>query len=217
MLINRRGLVKRSYSGTASWISRYGSVTFNQFGREFPMDGMNEAGLVVALMWLDGTVYPPADERPSFGVLEWIQYQLDNYGSVGEVLVHADEIRIRSGTPLHYLIGDATGAAATIEYLAGRLVVHSGSALPTANLTNNTYESSLAYLRSQRSMPGGSGSLERFARTAMLMQRTNMVKPQRDQAMSVLDNVAQPDWTRWSITYERHPPRGRVENAHEHQ
>ena len=107
------------------------------------MDGMNEAGLVVALMWLDGTVYPAEDARPSFSVLEWIQYQLDNYGSVSEVLAHADEVRVRGGTPLHYLVGDASGSAATIEYLAGRLVVHTGSTLPTANLTNNTYESSL--------------------------------------------------------------------------
>jgi choloylglycine hydrolase len=34
------------------WISKFGSVTFNQFGREFPYEGMNEKGLVVALMIL---------------------------------------------------------------------------------------------------------------------------------------------------------------------
>lgn len=203
VLVNRRGLLKHSYAGTASWTSRYGSVTFNQFGREFPMDGMNEAGLVVALMWLDETVYPQTDERPSFGVLEWIQYQLDNYGSVAEVLAHAEEIRIRKGgTPLHYLIGDATGAAATIEYLQGNLVVHTGSSLPTANLTNDSYERSLAYFRAQRSMPGGPGSLQRFTRAAMMMQRVSATKPLRDEAMSILDNVAQPGWTRWSVAYD---------------
>ena len=196
VLVNQRGLVKTSIARTRTWTAKYGSITFNQFGREFPMDGMNEAGLAVALMWLNETVYPPPDARPQLGVLEWIQYQLDNFGTVAEVIEHANEVRIvRGGTPLHYLIGDATGAAATIEFLDGQLVVHTGPALPTANLTNSTYESSVDYLRGRRSMPSGSGSLERFARTAMLMQRG-------EAALSILDQVAQPNWTRWSVAYD---------------
>ena len=41
---------------------KYGAIFFNQFGREFPMGGMNEAGLVVELMWLDETVFPSPDD-----------------------------------------------------------------------------------------------------------------------------------------------------------
>lgn len=115
VLVNKRGMQKVSYAGTLSWISRYGSVTFNQFGKEAPMDGMNEAGLVVALMWLDGTRYP-SDDRPPLNVLEWIQYQLDNYGTVAELLANAEKVRVRGGTPLHYLVADATGASATISF-----------------------------------------------------------------------------------------------------
>src|SRR4029078_10666679 len=58
VMTNRRGVVKHSTGGLLAWTSRYGSITFNQWGREFPMDGMNEKGLVIALMWLEGTVYP---------------------------------------------------------------------------------------------------------------------------------------------------------------
>jgi len=203
VLVNQRGLMKTSYARTKSWTSKYGSVTFNQFGREFPMDGMNEAGLAIGLMWLDGTVYPAPDDRPSFSVLEWIQYQLDNYATVAEVLEHANEVRIRrGGTPLHYLIGDSTGAAATIEFLNGELVAHTGSTLPTANLTNDSYDSSVAYLRSRKSMPGGTGSLERFARTAMLMQKVDARSTLSDSTLSILDQVAQPGATRWSVAYD---------------
>jgi len=51
IFVNKRGVAKTS-SGSespnpAKWISRYGSVTFNQYGRENPTGGMNEAGLVV--------------------------------------------------------------------------------------------------------------------------------------------------------------------------
>jgi choloylglycine hydrolase len=181
-------------------------VTFNQWGREFPMDGMNEAGLVVALMWLDETQYP-VDERPSLRELEWIQYQLDNFGSVAEVLERASDLRIR-GTPLHYLVADASGAVVTMEWLEGRLVAHLGPSLPTANLTNDSYDRSMSYLRQfsgfggNRNMPSSSSSLDRFARTAMLMRRVTDREALVDQAFDILQNVAQPNWTRWSIVYD---------------
>jgi choloylglycine hydrolase len=204
VMTNRRGVSKTSMAGTLQWKSRYGSVTFNQWGREFPMDGMNEAGLVVALMWLDETEYP-RDARPALRVLEWIQYQLDSYGSVEEMLAHAEETRIGGGTPLHYLVADASGDAATIEYLHGVLTVHRGATLPAPNLTNDSYARSLSYLQTfqgfggGRPMPAGFSSLERFARTAMLARGE---RPSVDRAFEILASVAQPGWTRWSIVYD---------------
>ena len=69
---NQRGLAKTSMKmpdgNTISWTSRYGSITFNQYGKEFPTGGMNENGLVVELMWLDATVYPGPDDRPSIAM-----------------------------------------------------------------------------------------------------------------------------------------------------
>src|SRR6185436_6195158 len=62
VVVNKRAMRKFAESG-ASWASRFGSVTFNQFGRDNPMGGMNEKGLVVELMWLNGTRYPDADAR----------------------------------------------------------------------------------------------------------------------------------------------------------
>src|SRR5215210_4777214 len=83
VLVNKRGLTKTSQrEQPASWTSRYGSVTFNQFGRDNATGGMNEKGLVVELMWLGGTEYPKADARPELGTLEWIQYQLDTAATV---------------------------------------------------------------------------------------------------------------------------------------
>jgi choloylglycine hydrolase len=187
-------------AGTLRWTSRYASVTFNQWGREFPMDGMNEAGLVVALMWLDETEYP-VDGRPSLSVLEWIQYQLDNFGTVEEVLSRIEETRIRGTTPLHYLIADATGDSATIEYLQGRLVVHRGATV----LANDSYDRSVASLRQYsgfggfRPMPQSASSLDRFARASMLMQSSTATP---DSVFAILQNVAQPNWTRWSVVYD---------------
>src|SRR5215207_8648578 len=123
---NLKGLSKISMQTengeTISWVSLYGSITFNQYGKEFPTGGMNEKGLVVELMWLDETKYPSNDERPAIGVLQWIQYQLDNCATIEEVLATDKIMRIATvgTTPLHYLVADGKGNAATIEFLQGK-------------------------------------------------------------------------------------------------
>ena len=118
---NLKGLHKTSAKvndgQTTSWTSKYGSITFNQYGKEFPTGGMNEMGLVVELMWADGTQYPKADNRASLGALQWIQYQLDNHATIDEVIESDKNIRIsQNNPPLHYLIADASGNAATCAF-----------------------------------------------------------------------------------------------------
>jgi penicillin V acylase-like amidase (Ntn superfamily) len=57
VLVNKRGTRKVSSvrSQRATWTAVHGSVTFNQFGRDNPMTGLNEKGLMVSQMWLDET------------------------------------------------------------------------------------------------------------------------------------------------------------------
>src|ERR1044072_6055046 len=65
VMVNAHNISKTSFLAgndkSISWVSVYGSITFNQFGKEFPHGGMNEKGLVVELMWLNETRYPGAD------------------------------------------------------------------------------------------------------------------------------------------------------------
>ena len=78
VITNKRDVSKvaLTWDQPAKWTSEYGSVTFNQYGREFPCGGMNEAGLVVTVLWLNETDYPRPDDRPSVSTLQWVQYQL---------------------------------------------------------------------------------------------------------------------------------------------
>src|ERR1051325_6901014 len=47
LIVNPANLEKSSVSKhPAHWTSKFGSITFNQYGREFPHGGMNQAGLV---------------------------------------------------------------------------------------------------------------------------------------------------------------------------
>lgn len=205
LMVNAAGLEKRgSLDGGPAWRARYGSVTFNQFGRGYPMGGMNEAGLVVELMWLNDAVYPGRDARTPLGVLEWIQYQLDTAGSVADVIASDARVRIQGQVPLHYLISDATGAAATIEYLEGRLVALTGDALPAAVLANETYASSLAFTEARAGQrPAGSGSHARFARVAASLPAIARAGDGAvARAFDALEDVAQGN-TRWSIVYDQ--------------
>ena len=98
IFVNKRGVAKTATIGdsdnSAKWVSKYGSVTFNQYGRENPTGGMNEMGLVVEQMWLDETEYPKADSRPTVGTQEWTQYLLDNSATTAEALKNAEGVRI---------------------------------------------------------------------------------------------------------------------------
>ena len=205
---NQRGLAKTSVKNpdgnTISWVSLYGSITFNQYGKEFPTGGMNEKGLVVELMWLDGTTYPQPDQRPSVGVLQWIQYQLDNYSTIDEVIGSDKAIRITSkGTPLHYLAADANGHAASIEFLDGKMQVHQGNDLPMPVLTNDTYTRSISSLSAGTTQ--GDNSMARFATACNMIQQykseTSGTSPV-DESFEILGKVAQGSYTKWSIVYD---------------
>ena len=207
VMVNPAGLVKKgTQSGGPKWIARHGSVTFNQFGRDNPMGGMNQAALVVELMWLDETEYPAVDARPPLGVLEWIQYQLDTAATVEEVIESQKQVRIvAGGVPLHYLVSDTTGRAAAIEFLGGKLVVHTDGKLPVSVLTNSPYRDSLGYLEERRGKaPDGPGSKERFARASLKLEALKQSGSEKpvDALFDVLASVAQ-QHTRWSIVYDQ--------------
>ncbi len=132
-MVNKRGVKKQGMPvddpvAPPVWVSRYGSITFNQYGRETPMGGMNEAGLVVHQMMLREGVFPSPDNRNPVKNLQWIQYQLDNFSRVEEVIKSNQKIRIQTDEVpgLHYLAADRTGDCASLEWINGKLIVHQG-------------------------------------------------------------------------------------------
>jgi choloylglycine hydrolase len=219
LTVNKRGVSKvatgemAAAQNTAKWVSKYGSVTFNQYGRENPTGGMNEAGLVVELMWLDETQWPKANNRPVVGTLEWIQYQLDTSATVDDVIKNSDKVRIASDVKVHYLVNDKAGNSAAIEYINGALTMHSGDKLPVPALANDTYDKSLAYSKTKSADEAKSErSLDRFTRAAKSVKEFE-AQPKTEQqaidyAFSTLADVAQKGYTQWSIVYDQQ--RGKI-------
>ena len=214
VMVNARGLQKESLKAEKDqpldWVARFGSITFNQYGRENPTGGMNEKGLVVELMWLQEARYPGEDSRPALDVLQWVQYQLDCSETVEDVIASDRLVRIASSgnAPLHYLVADAKGNAATIEFLNGKMVVHKGADLPYPVLTNTPYAEALkrtAPATQQSSQAYTDNSIGRFATACAMVTRfkdpATAVAPV-DYAFSILGEVAQGNYTKWSIVYD---------------
>jgi choloylglycine hydrolase len=215
VLVNKSGVDKVAFVNKdmpARWVSKYGSVTFNQFGREFPNGGMNEAGLVIELMWLDETKFPEPDDRLVVGgVLQWIQYQLDNSASIEDIIASDKNIRItQSSVPLHYLAADKTGKCVSVEFLDGKLVYHTGETMMVKVLTNDTYEKSVDYLKKHEGFGGNGsvkndkGSLDRFVKACSMVKSYTPAegKTAVDYGFEILKTVDQDDFTKWSIVYD---------------
>ena len=208
VLHNKAGMLKRSLALKPTdvafeWTAKHASVTFNQYGRGMPNGGMNDAGLVIEIMWLKSAGYPAPDGRPSVNELQWIQHQLDTRSSVADLLEHADELRVsRVHGRVHYLACDASGACAALEYLEGVLHVTGGDELPVSVLTNDTYADSIRHQSANPQPSKGTGSLERFVNAADgVARRGGSADPTRT-AFEVLESVRQGDYTKWQIVYE---------------
>ena len=212
--INQRNQLKTAFirqpEKPMEWISKYGSITFNQIGREFPYGGMNEAGLVIEQMWLQEAVYPEPDHRYGLSELQWIQYQLDNSATVQEVIDSDTLVRISftSVATLHFLVADKSGDVATIEFIDGKRIVHRGDNLPYPVLANCPYDRSLDYKNqkdsgSEKTFSGWTeNSSGRFLKAASMIEAYKGETPKVDYAFKILDEVSQENATQWSIVYD---------------
>lgn len=215
MIVNKRGVAKHALglrpTDTAKWISKYGSLTFNQAGRELPYGGMNEKGLMIEVLWLGWTAWPETS-APSMNEVQWIQYQLDMRASVADLVAHIDDVRILPAfAKVHFFVCDASSACAVIEGLGNKIAIHTGTSLPVTALTNDSYEASLKYASkflpsACANLPADSmSSLARFTRAACaagpVVERES---PDAEHARvdAALNSVAQGDYTKWQITYD---------------
>ncbi len=208
VMVNPRNLEKSALVDPSEkpvqWISKFGSITFNQVGRDLPYGGMNESGLVVENMTLDHTIYPSKDNRYAIGACQWIQFQLDNYSTIEEIISSDTILRISDvNSKLHFLVCDQYGHAATIEFLDGKMVCYTGKDLPIHVLANSTYEESLSCYNNHGNTQSN-GSLYNFCTAAH--QTINIDYSAQDSiidyAFYALRSVSQGLGTKWSIVYD---------------
>jgi len=208
LIVNKRGISKRAISWgvigpgdptqpTATWTSRYGSVTATVIGRAFPDGGMNEAGLIVEEMTLLDSRFPRRAGRPTISQVQWLQYLLDTKATVQEVVDDVDRFDL-TGWHWHFMVADKSGDCATIDFVEGRADITRGS-LAGCVLTNDSAQRSAEHLATlsaggaASAEPEGPSSLARYVRA---VRRLNAYEsrsaPDRIAfAFGVLSDVAQ--------------------------
>lgn len=165
VIINKRNVYKKGItwkelatdkeetSSKPEWVSKFGSVSFNTRGRDFADGGMNEKGLIIWEMSLRGTTFCQDESKPKLFMMLWMQYQLDNHESVQQVIQSASDIML-DGWAWHFFTADRDGKCASIEFLAGKLVVHTGDEMPIPVLCNTQYSQEITKLKTYEGFGG---------------------------------------------------------------
>lgn len=155
-----------------------------------PFDGMNEAGLVIAMAAVPATKVPSDPSKDTVDSLGVIRVALDTASTVrGAVAVFRSlNVDFAGQTPLHYLLADATGDAAVLEYQAGEIRVLR---------SNNSWLHATNFLLSD--VDSAAGQCERYD-TLNAGLEAAAGELDLDSALELLESVAQ-SHTQWSIAY----------------
>ena len=134
-----------------------------------------------------------------------MQYQLDTHSTVEQVIASDAQIRLVGSAVDHYLVCDRTGACASIEFLEGELVYHTGQSLPVKALTNSTYRESVSTWKDRERHPNlqDENSLWRFVVAA---ERDGAFEPSTSDAavayaFETLEAVSGEN-TVWSLVFD---------------
>jgi hypothetical protein len=149
-----------------------------------PFDGMNAEGLAIGLAAVPDAQPGTRPERPTVGSVRIIRLVLDKAATVAEAveIFEQHNIDFSGGPPLHYLIADATGASAAIEFVDGKVV-----ALPTRAAVNFTLS--------------GADEATRQGDSRYRTTTEGLTKPMDWRgAMDLLSDVQQ-GHTQWSVVY----------------
>lgn len=213
--INQRNVWKQGYSWenliemenevtpNLIWRSKFGSVTFNPFGKELIDGGMNEAGLYIWEMNFD-TQYPDDPHKPKLFQCQWMQYVLDNFESTEEVIENASQMSI-DGWGWHYFVADKSGNTAIIDFIDGKPVIYSGDSMPVPMCCNSSYPTAMKWLNQHQGFGGELPIEKRYQEIPRFIHGARLLKDYRDEdpvaySFNMLEEMSKN--VRWSVVID---------------
>lgn len=206
-----RGMQRDGGLGAASlkWTSKHGSLVASVY-EAATGDGMNERGLVVNLLYLAESEYPPLDDpRPAVAISAWGQYVLDRFATVDEAVteLRKETFRVVTTTApngakgtVHLSLSDPTGDSAILEYVQGKLVIHHSKDFQV--MTNSpVFDEQIALnkywqqIGGTTMLPGTNRAADRFVRASFYINACRQSADAREavaSVFSVMRNVSVP-------------------------
>ena len=184
-----------------TWTSEYGSVA-TSFYDAGTADGMNEAGLVVNMLYLAESDYGDPDRtgKPTLSLGAWGQYFLDRFATVKEGVDAMQDPPFTVVAPLlpngraatmHLCLSDPTGDSAILEYIDGQLVIHHGPEYRNSPI----YEQQLALnaywdlIGGNNMLPGTISAADRFVRLSYALKSSPKYEDREMAVASVFSQM----------------------------
>ena len=218
--LNKSGMESNDDSAL-TWTSVYDSVVTmvgNEESGYGASDGMNSNGLVANVLYDSNAEYLRKDDDSTkkLDVLRWVQYVLDMYGTVSDVVSEFNKNNIQivgsrvpgseSEATLHLSISDKHSDSAIIELVDGKFCIHLSKAF-TIMTNEPNFETQIKlndYWRWQWSsenkfpshtIPGGPFPTDRFERAAFYLHHIDAPINAKDslaQSKSIVANASVP-------------------------
>jgi hypothetical protein len=159
---------------------------------QLPFDGMNERGLAVGMMAVPQAEALREAQRQTVDSLLIIRLLLDYAQDVDEALAIFEQYNLDWGTgpPLHYLLADARGHSALVEFVAGEMRVLRNS---------QSWQVATNFVVSEAQPQGANSECRRYNSAYQVLQRSEG-RLSTVEAMSLLQSVSQAN-TIWSVVY----------------
>lgn len=183
----------------AHWVSKYASVVTSAYS-VCTVDGVNEKGLALHLLYLTSTDFGPRDtSKKGIHAGLWGQYLLDNAATVSEALELMEAIQPcmvafnEMKATVHLAMEDVSGDSAIIEYIGGKPAVHHGQEYCV--MTNDpAYSEQLTNLARydfsnatrQTPLPGNVAPQDRFVRASYFRQMLPEPSTEREAIAGIL-------------------------------
>ena len=181
------------------WISKYGSVVATIYDAG-SVDGLNEKGLGMNLLFLTATDYGPRDlSKAGVQSMLWGQYFLDNAETVKEALELMTNIQpvmvehAGHNSSVHLTLEDETGDSAVVEYIKGKPKIYHGHQYQV--MTNDPpYEQQLAHMEKfdftnatrETALPGNVDPISRFVRAHYFLQTLREPKDGQEAIATII-------------------------------
>ena len=190
------------------WTSRHASLVTTVYGVG-TVDGLNDAGVAGHALYLVATDFGQRDPAiPGVQAGLWLQYLLDQAGTVAEAVALMDDIQLVKismhghDATIHLALEDKSGDSAIIELSGGRPVIHHGRQY-TLMTNDPTYDEQLTLLAQQdfshpsrdMPLPGNVNAVDRFQRAAYYSALLPTPTSQRQavaSVMAIMRNVSVP-------------------------